>query len=354
MLLPNRHESSSDYRYGFQGQEMDDEIKGEGNSVNYKYRMHDPRIGRFFAVDPLAPEYPHYTPYSFSGNKVIHKVEYEGKEDVDFDYKQDPDYSKITSVAKANQVLNQYLGAYVQLYQQGYYKEAAHLEQRIYTHLNASPIKPTTTFTISGGSVSFGANGGTVSTGGMYIETKKGTGNYENGEKVKVISLDAGFSAGGGPTGAGGNAILDGEIETTEPTTSVTTTMEETTDTRNTTVGASLIGGYQYDYYTGLDQDGNATFTGSSHSYAAGIFINISTTSTILTTVVAPKVDTMQAAADNAIFGPPFSTEFQNQDSSLFKMLELRAPAIYNNLVNSNSDSSNGSTNNQTTNNEGN
>jgi RHS repeat-associated protein len=68
------------YRYGFQGQEMDDEVKGEGNSVNYKYRMHDPRIGRFFAVDPLAPKYPHYTPYSFSGNEVISAVELEGLE----------------------------------------------------------------------------------------------------------------------------------------------------------------------------------------------------------------------------------------------------------------------------------
>ncbi|MDY8138497.1 DUF6443 domain-containing protein, partial [Aquimarina sp. 2201CG5-10] len=35
MLLPNRHGNTSDYRYGFQGQEMDNEVKGEGNSVNY-------------------------------------------------------------------------------------------------------------------------------------------------------------------------------------------------------------------------------------------------------------------------------------------------------------------------------
>ena len=44
--------------------------------------MHDPRIGRFFAVDPLTSSYPHYTPYSFSGNKVIHAVELEGLEEV--------------------------------------------------------------------------------------------------------------------------------------------------------------------------------------------------------------------------------------------------------------------------------
>ncbi len=79
--MPNRHESSDKYRYGFQGQEKDDEIKGEGNSINYKFRMHDPRVGRFFAVDPLTKEYPHYTPYSFSGNKVINSVEREGLEE---------------------------------------------------------------------------------------------------------------------------------------------------------------------------------------------------------------------------------------------------------------------------------
>src|SRR5690554_4959080 len=68
------------YRYGFQGQEMDDEVKGEGNSVNYKYSMHDPRVGRFFAVDPLAPDYPWNSPYAFSENRVIDGVELEGLE----------------------------------------------------------------------------------------------------------------------------------------------------------------------------------------------------------------------------------------------------------------------------------
>jgi RHS repeat-associated protein len=81
MLVPNRHKDSGDYRYGFQGQEMDNELKGEGNSLNYEYRMHDPRVGRFFAVDPLTKQYPHYSPYSFSGNKVISKIELEGREE---------------------------------------------------------------------------------------------------------------------------------------------------------------------------------------------------------------------------------------------------------------------------------
>jgi RHS repeat-associated protein len=84
MLVPNRHGSSNSYRYGFQGQEKDDELKGEGNSLNYTYRMHDPRVGRFFAIDPLTKSYPHYTPYSFSGNKVIAYVELEGLEETGY------------------------------------------------------------------------------------------------------------------------------------------------------------------------------------------------------------------------------------------------------------------------------
>jgi RHS repeat-associated protein len=80
MLVPNRHKSGAAYRYGFQGQEKDDELKGEGNSMNYTFRMHDPRVGRFFAVDPLEPNYPWNSPYAFSENRVMDMVELEGLE----------------------------------------------------------------------------------------------------------------------------------------------------------------------------------------------------------------------------------------------------------------------------------
>jgi len=91
--LDGRTSESEGYRYGFQGQEKDDEIKGEGNSVNYTFRMHDPRVGRFFAVDPLTSKYPWYTPYSFSGNKVIAFVELEGKEELNATAVRDGVYS---------------------------------------------------------------------------------------------------------------------------------------------------------------------------------------------------------------------------------------------------------------------
>ena len=71
---------TSGYRYSFQGQESDDEVKGEGNSINFLYRMYDCRIGRFFAKDPLNFSYPHISPYAFSENWLIDKIELEGLE----------------------------------------------------------------------------------------------------------------------------------------------------------------------------------------------------------------------------------------------------------------------------------
>ncbi len=78
--MPGRKFNGGTYRYGFQGQEQDDEIKGEGNSVNFKYRVHDPRIGRFLSLDPLSRRYPYYSPYAFSGNRVMDAIELEGAE----------------------------------------------------------------------------------------------------------------------------------------------------------------------------------------------------------------------------------------------------------------------------------
>ena len=82
--MPGRSFSEGEYRFGFQGQEKDDELKGEGNSINYKYRMHDARIGRFFAVDQLAPEYPWNSTYAFSENRVIDGLDLEGLEYISY------------------------------------------------------------------------------------------------------------------------------------------------------------------------------------------------------------------------------------------------------------------------------
>jgi RHS repeat-associated protein len=46
MLQPDRQWSLGSYRYGFNGQEKSDEIKGEGNSYTAQFWEYDPRIGR--------------------------------------------------------------------------------------------------------------------------------------------------------------------------------------------------------------------------------------------------------------------------------------------------------------------
>lgn len=84
MQVPNRFGNIEDYRYGFQGQEKDDEIKGEGNSLNYTFRMHDPRVGRFLSLDPFIKQFPHNSPYAFSENRVIDMIELEGGEKLSF------------------------------------------------------------------------------------------------------------------------------------------------------------------------------------------------------------------------------------------------------------------------------
>ena len=84
MTMPGRNYSntafSDKYRYKFQGQEGDGELLGDGNSYAFKYRIHDARLGRFFSIDPLAPEYPWNSPYAFAENRLIDGTELEGLE----------------------------------------------------------------------------------------------------------------------------------------------------------------------------------------------------------------------------------------------------------------------------------
>jgi RHS repeat-associated protein len=89
MLQPGRSYLSSTgdkYRYGFNGKENDNEVKGEGNQQDYGMRVYDPRLGKFLSVDPLSPKFPYYSPYQFAGNMPIHASDLDGLEP-DFRYK---------------------------------------------------------------------------------------------------------------------------------------------------------------------------------------------------------------------------------------------------------------------------
>ncbi len=62
---------AEEFRYGYQGSEKDDEVKGEGNSYDYGARMLDPRIGRWLTIDRFKDKYPSMSPYSFVGNNPV-------------------------------------------------------------------------------------------------------------------------------------------------------------------------------------------------------------------------------------------------------------------------------------------
>jgi RHS repeat-associated protein len=53
MTMPGRSFSSNAYRYGFNGMEKDDEVKGSGNSYTTYFRKYDPRLGRWLSPDPV-------------------------------------------------------------------------------------------------------------------------------------------------------------------------------------------------------------------------------------------------------------------------------------------------------------
>ena len=81
-MVPTRHGAEDSYRYGFNGMEKDDEVKGEGNSLDYGNRLYDTRNGRFFSRDALEGKYPMYSPYSAFANNPIFYVDKDGNENI--------------------------------------------------------------------------------------------------------------------------------------------------------------------------------------------------------------------------------------------------------------------------------
>ena len=76
----NGGEGSELFRYGFNGKENDNEVKGEGNQQDYGMRIYNGRLGKFLSVDPLTKNYPWYSQYHFAGNSPIAKIDLDGGE----------------------------------------------------------------------------------------------------------------------------------------------------------------------------------------------------------------------------------------------------------------------------------
>ena len=81
MQMPGRSfKAGSGYRYGFNGKENDNDVKGEGNQQDYGFIIYDPRLGRFLSVDPLFKGFPWNSTYAFAENDVIRCIDLEGGE----------------------------------------------------------------------------------------------------------------------------------------------------------------------------------------------------------------------------------------------------------------------------------
>ncbi|GAA0875993.1 hypothetical protein GCM10009118_24020 [Wandonia haliotis] len=73
MTMPGRNGNTGEYRYGYQGSEMDNEVKGNGNSYTTEFRQYDPRLGRWLSIDPKASKYPYESPYvAFHNNPIFY------------------------------------------------------------------------------------------------------------------------------------------------------------------------------------------------------------------------------------------------------------------------------------------
>ncbi|MCU0335131.1 MAG: hypothetical protein MUF62_08780 [Chitinophagaceae bacterium] len=91
IIMPQRSYTApgGGYRYGFNGKENDNEVKGvAGSQQDYGMRIYDPRVGRFLSVDPKSYKYHGFSPYCFAAKNTIIINDENGKGPISFRLKQ--------------------------------------------------------------------------------------------------------------------------------------------------------------------------------------------------------------------------------------------------------------------------
>jgi RHS repeat-associated protein len=111
MLQPGMYAENNDkrYRFGFNGMLRDDDVmdkrntppdEGRGNSYDFGARMYNPRVTRFFSLDPKRNETANESPYIFAGNEPIRAIDLNGEKKfyvITLDVKVDADGNYSTS-----------------------------------------------------------------------------------------------------------------------------------------------------------------------------------------------------------------------------------------------------------------
>ncbi|MBP6024920.1 MAG: hypothetical protein KA762_15125 [Ferruginibacter sp.] len=80
--MPGRKFSGAKYRFGFNGKEKDNDVKGDGNAIDFGERVYDPRLGKFLSIDKYTHKQPYYSPYIYAGDKPILCIDKEGNQEI--------------------------------------------------------------------------------------------------------------------------------------------------------------------------------------------------------------------------------------------------------------------------------
>jgi RHS repeat-associated protein len=78
--MMDRSDNFFGYRFGFNGQESDNEVYGFKASYAFEFRNYDARLGRWWGIDPLWQKYPNLSPYAYCANNPIRYIDPDGRD----------------------------------------------------------------------------------------------------------------------------------------------------------------------------------------------------------------------------------------------------------------------------------
>jgi len=124
LQLGRKYSAGDGYRYGFNGKENDNEVKGEGSQQDYGMRIYDPRLGRFLSVDPLFKGFPWNSTYAYAEDEPISNIDLDGLE-------------RVKAPSLGTRIWNAFLGDYYKTQAQRFAADNGIDEKNIY-YLNDS------------------------------------------------------------------------------------------------------------------------------------------------------------------------------------------------------------------------
>jgi RHS repeat-associated protein len=81
--MNGRSWSNENYRFGFNGKELDPEgMGGGGSTYDYGFRIYNAQLGKFLSVDPLMHSFPFFTPFQFCSNNPLVNIDLDGCEGI--------------------------------------------------------------------------------------------------------------------------------------------------------------------------------------------------------------------------------------------------------------------------------